>query len=101
MREKIIEMNEVVANYEIEVNGLLKPLKIKVIKKEDGSFIGETNLGVRSLVKSERDELVGKGDFYRSIKPKKTIEEARECALAGFLIYWNPGKADIEEVKGW
>lgn len=86
---EIIEHNVVVAIHEIHIDGLEPTLKIKVIKFEDGSFMGIANLKVNN---------------YLSLRPYPNEEDAFQDALIGFFGEWK-NKANksinVEENEDW
>jgi hypothetical protein len=92
---KISEIREIVGNFEIDIEEVKNsPLKIKVIQVLNASgdcYIGSANLMVK-----------GKGcsDFYRSMQPQKTREEALEDAVDGFFAYLSD-ESEIKAVKNW
>jgi hypothetical protein len=92
---RISEIREVVGIFEIDVEELKNsPLKIKVKQVLNAS--GDCYIGVANLT------IKGKGcrDFYRSMHPQKTKEEALDDAVDGFFAYLSD-ESEIKEVKNW
>ena len=92
---KISEIREVVGIFEIDIEEMnYSPLKIKV--KQVLNAGGESYIGVANLM------VKGKGcpDYYRSMHPKETKEEALEDAADGFFEYLSD-ESEIKEVKDW
>jgi hypothetical protein len=92
---KISEIREIVGIFEIDIQDLKNsPLKIKVIQILNAS--GDRYIGIANLM------IKGKGcaDFYRSMHPKKTKEEALDDAADGFFAYFSD-ESEIKEVKDW
>jgi len=92
---RVTELWEVVGEYDVEIEGLERTLKIKVKKiiSSDSkyTFVGETNLKVKGT---------GLGDFYQSLAPQLTREAALQDAIQGFLKFYSED-AVIQEVKNW
>ena len=92
---KIIEIREIIGIYEIDIEDIKNsPLKIKIkqiLNASGNCYIGVANLAVK-----------GKGclDFYRSMHPQKTKEDALEKAVDGFFTYLSD-ESEIKEVKNW
>ena len=92
---KISEIREVVGIFEIDIEEMnYSPLKIKVQQVLNAG--GESYIGVANLM------VKGKGcpDYYRSMHPKETKEEALEDAADGFFEYLSD-ESEIKEVKDW
>jgi hypothetical protein len=92
---RISEIREVVGIFEIDVEELKNsPLKIKV--KQILNASGDCYIGVANLT------VKGKGcrDFYQSMHPQKTKEEALDDAVDGFFAYLSD-ESEIKEVKNW
>jgi hypothetical protein len=88
---KIIEINEIVGEYELSIDGVDKTLKVKILKMNSGEFMGIANLEVKGK---------GCGSHYRSIRPCNTKEEALEDAVDGFFRFFSE-EADVKEVEEW
>jgi hypothetical protein len=92
---KISEIREIVGIYEIDIEDMRNsPLKIKVkqiLNASGNCYIGVANLTIK-----------GKGcrDFYRSMHPQKTKEDALENAVDGFFAYLSD-ESEIKAVKNW
>jgi hypothetical protein len=92
---RISEIREIVGIYEFDIQDLkYSPLKIKVKQVLNAS--GDCYIGVANLT------VKGKGckDFYRSMHPQKTKEEALENAADGFFTYLSD-ESEIREEKNW
>lgn len=89
--ERITKTREVVGFYEVSIEGLDKPLKVKVEKYADDEFVGVANLEVKGNKCA---------DFYRSLTLKNTKEEAFEDAIRGFFAFYSD-EAEVREVKDW
>jgi hypothetical protein len=94
--EQIIEINEIVGEYEIHLQNVPKGsprlLRVKVLKLSNNAefpYLGIANLEVK-----------GKGcaDFYRSIHPEKTKEMALHDAVRGFFAFLSD-EAVVREVS--
>jgi hypothetical protein len=92
---KISEIREIVGIFEIDMPEIkYSPLKVKVkqiLNASGDCFIGVANLAIK-----------GKGcrDFYRSMHPQKTKEEALDDAVDGFFSFLSD-ESEIKEVKNW
>ena len=92
---KISEIREIVGIFEIDVEDMKNsPLKIKVkqiLNASGDSYIGIANLTVK-----------GKGcaSYYRSMRPRKTKEDALEDAVDGFFAFLSD-ESEIKEVENW
>lgn len=92
---KISEIREVVGIFEIEIEGIqYSPLKVKVLQilnAGGNSYVGIANLMIK-----------GKGcfDFYRSLHPQKTKEEALNNAVDGFFAYLSD-ESEVKKVEDW
>jgi hypothetical protein len=92
---KISEIREIVGVFEIEIEDMkYSPLKVKVIQilnAGGNSYVGIANLMIK-----------GKGcfDFYRSLHPQKTREEALADAVDGFFSYLSD-ESEIKKVNDW
>ena len=92
---RISEIREIVGIFEMDIEELQNsPLKIKVIQILNAS--GDCYIGIANLM------VKGKGcsDFYRSMHPQKTREEALDDAVDGFFAYLSD-ESEIREVKNW
>ena len=92
---RISEIREIVGIFEMDIEELQNsPLKIKVIQILNAG--GDSYIGIANLM------VKGKGcsDFYRSMHPQKTKEEALEDAVDGFFAYLSD-ESEIREVKNW
>ncbi|MFZ1897298.1 hypothetical protein [Methanoregula sp.] len=92
---KISEIREIVGIFEIDIEDMkYSPLKIKV--KQILNAGGESYIGIANLM------VKGKGcaDYYRSMHPKETKEEALEDAADGFFEFLSD-ESEIKEVKNW
>jgi hypothetical protein len=92
---KISEIREIVGIFEIDIEDMkYSPLKIKV--KQVLNAGGESYIGMANLM------VKGKGcaDYYRSMHPKETKEEALEDAADGFFEFLSD-ESEIREVKNW
>jgi hypothetical protein len=92
---RISEIREIVGIYEIDIEDIkYSPLKIKVkqiLNASGDCYIGFANLTIK-----------GKGclDFYRSMHPQKTKEDALRDAVDGFFAFLSD-ESEIKEVKNW
>lgn len=89
--ERIREVREIVAVYEVSIENVEPILKIKIEKHEGIGFMGVANLEVKGE---------GCADFYRSLYIKDTKEEAFEDALSGFFAFYSD-EAEVREVTDW
>jgi hypothetical protein len=90
---RISEIHEIVGIFEIDREDLpYSPLKIRVKQLLNAS--GNCYIGVATLT------IKGKGcrDFYRSMHPQKTKEEALDDAADGFSAFLSD-ESEIREVK--
>lgn len=88
---KVLDHSRVVAQHEVQVEGLGQTLKIKVLKVDAGGFMGVANLEVKGK---------GKAGFYRSMTIKIDEDQAYQDALNGFLAYFSEG-ATVREDPEW
>ncbi|MFY9981985.1 MAG: hypothetical protein WAK75_05395 [Methanoregula sp.] len=92
---KISEIREVVGVFECDIEDMkYSPLKIKVQQILNAG--GESYIGVANLM------VKGKGcaDYYRSMRPRNTKEEALEDAADGFFAFLSD-ESEIKEVENW
>ncbi len=89
--ERIREIREIVAVYEVSIEGVEKILKVKVEKHEGMGFMGVTNLEVKGA---------GCASFYRSLHMQDTKEKAFEDAVRGFFAFYSD-EAEVREVTAW
>lgn len=85
------EVNEVMGVWEIEIESCPIKLKIKVLKVahlSDFPYMGYANYGIQNPMQA---------DPYTSLHNCKTIQEALEDSLKGFLAFFKPEL--IEETK--
>jgi hypothetical protein len=92
--KRIIEIDEIVGIYEVRIEGVSKPLKIKV--KEMVNASGDRFVGIANLEIKGKDSL----DYYRSIHPQRTKEEALRDAVSGFCDHLS-NEAEIREIENW
>lgn len=85
----IIEISETVKMYQFRIDGLNVPLKIKVDKFSENSYLAIANLEVKGESQTR---------YYRRLNFKQSIEDAVEDTLKGFLIFYND-RAKIREVN--
>ena len=88
---RIVEANEIVGVYEFKIEGLDMPLKVKVIRSDNGNYHGIANLEVKGE---------NCATYYRSIEALKSEEEAVENAVDGFFMFYSD-KADVRKVRDW
>lgn len=92
---KISEIREVVGVFEIEIEEMkYSPLKVRVMRILNAS--GNCYIGIANLM------VKGKGcfDFYRSLHPQKTKEEALANAVDGFFAFLSD-ESEIKKVEDW
>ncbi len=81
----VVEVWEVVGEWEFVIENCPKTLKIKVRKSPNGSYMGVANYKIQGP---------GQADPYLSLRLVSTVEDAIMDSLQGFLFYWNPDIAD-------
>jgi hypothetical protein len=92
---RISEIREIFGIFEIEIEDFKNsPLKIKVIQILNAR--GDCYIGIANLM------IKGKGcsDYYRSMHPQKTREDALKDAADGFFSYLSD-ESEIKVVKNW
>ena len=89
--EEIGEIHEVVGVWEIWINKCpVGPLKVKVVKLEEGDYMGIMNYRIKNP---------GQASPYRSMTTKNSIQEAVEDSIRGFLMWWRPEQAEQTEFE--
>jgi len=86
----IYELLEVMGIWEFNIQDCPITLKIKVKKFAPNVYYGVANYGIK-----------GPDQFapYRSMHHQKSVQEALEDALTGFMLYWKPEKKDQIEFE--
>lgn len=84
----VYEFIEVVGIWEFNIEECPITLKIKVKKFAPQTYYGVANYAIKNPKQATP---------YRSMKSKKSVQEALEDALDGFLSFWNPKWKDQTE----
>jgi len=85
---QVEEVNEVVGIWEINIEGCPITLKIKVLKMAhlpEFTYMGFANHGIQNPTQA---------DPYTSLHNCKTVQEALEDSLKGFLTFYKPELVD-------
>ena len=83
--EHIAKAYEVVGEWEFVIENCPERLKIKVVKRPDGKFIGIANFLIQEP---------GRSNPYLSHQIKDSVHDALKESIAGFLVKWNPSLAN-------
>ena len=83
--EHITKAYEVVGEWEFVIENCPERLKIKVVKRPDGKFIGIANFLIQEP---------GRSNPYLSHQIKDSVHDALKESIAGFLANWSPSLAN-------
>ncbi len=91
----IYEFIEVVGVWEFNIEDCPITLKIKVKKIAPQTYYGVANYKIKNPEQATP---------YMSMKNQKSVQEALEDALSGFMLYWNPkwkNQTEFVLVENW
>jgi hypothetical protein len=84
----IYEFIEVVGTWEFNIQDCPITLKIKVKKFAPNVYYGVDNYAIKNPEQATP---------YRSMHNQKSVQEALEDALSGFMLFWKPEQKDQTE----
>ncbi|RLI71517.1 hypothetical protein DRO97_09785 [Archaeoglobales archaeon] len=76
---------EIVGEWEFVIENCPEKLKIKVVERPDGKYIGVANYMIQEP---------GRVNPYLSYQIKDSVYDALKDSIIGFLAYWDPSIAN-------